>query len=222
MKKCLCLSGQIRSWSLVKNNWLINFINLNPDIDVFCHFWHSFDNSEYVKNKGNGIIENQNLGKYGDYDFNDVIGFFKPKSFQIENPLDINTSNTHSMFNSIQRCNNIKNEYEINHNIKYDIVIRSRFDLIFNRPFIINDVVENTLYVKNRPGGCGGLNDWLAYGNSDVMNSYSNIINSIDEFNLVGDCAEGVIGNFADKNKLNIYYIDNVFTIMRNDGQMVS
>lgn len=227
MKKCLCISGQIRSWNLVKNNWFDNFLNIN-DVDVFFHFWHNSDNSYYVTNRGNGVVDvygdvlNEHLlGRYGDYDISDILNSFKPKSFQIEHPLDPSVSNTNSMFHSIQRCNNLKNNYERDHNFKYDLVIRSRFDLLFTEPVIIQEINNNTLYVKNRPGGCGGLNDWFAYGDSYVMDLYSNIINHLDNYNLEGNCAEGVIGQIVSKNGLDVSYISDNFSIIRNNGNMV-
>lgn len=227
MRKCLCISGQIRSWNLVKSNWFKNFLDIN-DVDVFCHFWHNSDNSYYVTNRGNGVMDEYGdvpsehlLGRYGDYDISDILNSFRPKSFQIEHPLDSSISNTNSMFHSIQRCNNIKNNYEKDHNFKYDLVIRSRFDLLFTDPVFIEEVNMNTLYVKNRPGGCGGLNDWFAYGDSYVMDLYSNIINSLDNYNLEGNCAEGVIGEVVANNGLSVSYLSDSFRIMRNNGHMV-
>jgi len=182
-----------------------------------------------VTNRGNDVIDihesNENkthlLGKYGDYDFNDIINTFKPKAFKIEYPLDSKSSNTISMFTSIKRCNDIKKDYENSHNIKYDIVVRSRFDLIFNNPMIISDVYPNTLYVKHRPGGCGGLNDWFAYGDYNVMDLYGNIISSIDDLGLKSNCAEGVIGNYVNRNGIKVQYLIDSFSIMRNDGNPV-
>lgn len=222
MKIALCLSGQVRSWSLVKEKWFENFIDINPQMDVFCHFWHQFNGSEYVKNMGNGYIENYDfLGKYGDYSIDDILKFFKPKGFKIEDPLGSEFTNTISMFHSIKKCNNIRIEYEMDHNIKYDVVVRSRIDLLFKEPTKIGDISKNTLYVKNRPGGCGGLNDWFAYGETNIINLYSDIIDSLERYGLSGNCPEGTIGNFTSQNQINVSLINNTFCLIRNDGSQV-
>ena len=46
MKVSLCLSGQIRSQTLVRDS--IKKYLIDPyDCDVFCHFWHRYDNLKY-------------------------------------------------------------------------------------------------------------------------------------------------------------------------------
>lgn len=71
-------------------------------------------------------------------------------------------------------------------NIKYDVVVSIRMDVLFESSFDFSEILDNTIYIPyiNDYTGCyginiDGINDQIAYGNVDVMKKY-NSINAIE------------------------------------------
>ena len=91
-----------------------------------------------------------------------------------------------SFYNNMKAFDIIK-EYEQLHNIQYDIIIKFRADIISNHILpIVNNIETNTIYI---PEGykwdfyhLEGINDHIAYGNSDVMKVYSNVFPNIEKY----------------------------------------
>jgi len=217
MRIALCLSGQIRSFDLVKSSLMNNLINIYH-CDVFCHFWHNNDNSKYINSNNPKCTV-----KYGEYNINnvlDVIKTLKPTSVLYEEPM--HKENTKSMLCSIMKSVKLKKDYEIEHDFKYDAVIRARYDLRYNNQFYINPLQKDLVYVKNRPGGCGGINDWLAYGDSDSIDIYSNTFNAFEDTERIKEgCPEGILQQHLINNNVNIKILNSSFDIVREDGSLV-
>lgn len=76
------------------------------------------------------------------------------------------------MWYGIQRANNLKTKYENIHNFKYDIVIKSRFDLKILEENIELKERENFIFIPIGWDHRGGYNDLFAYGDSNSMNHY--------------------------------------------------
>ena len=197
MKIALCLSGQTRNWKSSYDSIKTQIIE-KYNVDVFIHTWD-------VEGKmvPHHFIENynDNFDKVN-YEF---IDYYKPKKIQIDSPeydtfkKKINKSifyNTLMMWYSIDKSNELRKEYEFENNIKYDIIIRCRFDLFFEN-FVINDVNNNTIYLPpneniNNPftsemrrmlkdvGPTYMPNDQLAYGSSDSMDWYCKLYKIIN------------------------------------------
>jgi hypothetical protein len=139
MKIAICLSGQPRTIEYSTPNILQYFSSSDYEFDFFCHSW---DYNTYKRKNINS--------KFGDppvyWDssvmvdvgqLNEQILLYKPKKFLIEGaeifkgirfPWD-------SLTYSMMIANHFKKQYEIENNFRYDFVVRSRFDLIFNPIF---------------------------------------------------------------------------------------
>jgi hypothetical protein len=192
MKVAICLSGQTRNWKSSYQS-IKNQIIEKYNADVFIHTWDVFGKMiphHYIKNYNDNFDEIN-------YEF---IKNYKPKKIQIDWPKydtfkqKINESrfyNTLMMWYSIDKSNQLRKEYEFENNIKYDIIIRCRFDLFFEN-FVINDVNKNTIYLPpneniDNPftiemkkmllemGTKYMPNDQLAYGVPDVMEYYCSV-----------------------------------------------
>ncbi len=215
-KIALCIYGQIRSFDLVKESLKNNLIDIY-DMDIFIHFWNRYDDSIKVNdnqfNHENGAIE---YGNFNETNIDEVLNFLKPKSFKIEEPIEY-AKNTESMFYSIEQSNNLKKEYEMRYNFEYDIVLRSRIDLYHNSRL---DLFENdSINIINRPGGCEGLNDWLAFGSSKNMNLISSIYSEYKENERIKEpCPEGLLKDVIEIKNININYITKTFDIIRKNG----
>ena len=168
LKLALCLSGQARSifeaHKYVKKNLLDVF-----DVDVFVHTW-----------KPQGGITQLKI-------FEDVNFIYEPIYNAYDYPLPENTNSdmmvpnaSHpanfctSMFYSIYKANDLRVRYQILKNIKYDFVIRSRFDLALNKVIDFNSLEKGKIYVsKDTDGPNPLLNDQFAIADPDTMNVYA-------------------------------------------------
>ena len=216
MRVALCIWGQIRSFDLIKESFKNNLLD-HYDIDIFVHFWNRYDNSVKVNegmiNHINGAIE---YGYFNETDIDDILNFIKPKIFKIENPIEY-AQNTESLFCSMEQSNNLKIEYENRYNFKYDIVLRSRIDLYHNTKLELFE--NNSINIIDRPGGCGGLNDWLAFGSSKNMDIISSVYSEHKHNTRIKEgCAEGLLGDVVSNKNLHINYIPKTFDILRRNG----
>ena len=193
MKIAICLSGSIRN--LYKSLKSVIDISETGDIKVFIHTWY-FEDEENLKKQRSVAKEEENI------DF--LLKNFKPESIKIEkfeSKIDFFTSlkevknfkilqypnkiNHISMFYSIFQSNNLKSSFEKDNNIIFDVVYRMRFDSEISNPnLLIKEKIENnTIFIPTPLKDYGGINDQFAFGSSDALDKYSNLYNSIDNFN---------------------------------------
>jgi len=216
----LCLSGQIRSFDLVKKS-LADRLLSKYEIDIFCHFWHRYDGISYqsyfhLENPEMGT-DGTNYGKFNDYKIEDIVSFLKPKSLKYEFPSI--PENSKSMLYSVRESNNLKTEYEKLKGFKYDIVIKSRYDLFYERDINLLETIDNVVYTINRPGGKGGINDWFVYGKSDEMSIFMDTYSTFEDSNRVKDpCPESLYLEQIRNHNINHRYINRDFVVMRADG----
>jgi hypothetical protein len=99
-------------------------------------------------------------------------------NFKFENYGQRNDIGLISMFYSIYKSNMLKIKYEKDNNVEFDCVIRMRSDSLLINNIALEEYDMNNL---NIPSGrdWGGLNDQFAFGNSNVMNLYSETFNNI-------------------------------------------
>jgi len=176
MKIALCLSGQARC---VKQGY--EFVEKNilkgNDVTVFCHVWESPE-----------VID---------------IEIYKPEAFMIEKSLTNDLSkytrvpppqpnwkvkdparSTYNQLYGIMKCNELKTVYEESNDMKFDWVIRSRFDFAINVQIPFADLDNTKLHIPNcrmTPQRDFG-NDQFAFSSSENMDKYTDTFNRIDEF----------------------------------------
>jgi hypothetical protein len=164
MRIAVCLSGQIRPSTFKKSyESIYNSIIKHHNPDIFVHSW--LDDAEDGKDL---VIQTYNPKKY-------IIDSYSPNT-----PSETNY-NFRSMFKSIYESNRLKIEYELENNFKYDIVIRCRFDIV------IDEIRDFSVYSKDmliaKSGTLDGLpviNDIFAFGSSETMDVYSDVINHLE------------------------------------------
>lgn len=216
MKVAICFSGQLRSFDLVKNSLKENLLSQH-DCDVFCHFWNRYDGIKY-ENYYNPNCEHE-YGVYGKYKIEDIIDFLKPKSLCFEYP-SIN-QNMKSMFYSIKKSNKLKSDYEKNNNFKYDVVIRARYDLFYNKKIELKDVNDKELYAFNRFGSVY-VNDWFFYSSSPIMDTVTSIYeNTVYAEDKSIPCPELVLESYLNNKNININKINLGINILREDGRLL-
>ncbi len=189
MKIALCLSGQPRYLEIGYEHLFREFLS-KYSIDVFSHLW--FD-SKLKNTPFSYTINYPNRNELWRENLNDLIlNLYKPKlclfeepkqfSFYSEANYGMGKTNNCSMFYSIQKCNELKLEYERIHNFKYDLVIRARTDLVIsNFTLNLNNIDKQKIHTSSThcyfPDGTEINNDQIAIGSSPLMDAYSSLYN---------------------------------------------
>jgi hypothetical protein len=64
-------------------------------------------------------------------------------------------------------------------NIKYDVVVSLRLDVIYHNKFDYGDLADNTIYIPHGNDHYIGINDQVAWGVIEVMQKYNSIFSNI-------------------------------------------
>ena len=186
----LVLSGQPRfAIDTVKSQILL--LKKNYKVSIFFHTWDELDSLSHITapwiNDKNLYLEN----------LNNLINQIHPLKYSLL-PLPANeSSNTKNlidksirwrlkrMFWSIMQADLLRQEYEKFNNIKFDYIVRSRFDFypitnILELPsgYALNDKVYIPDLIRNPFAPC----DWFLITNSNTMSKITNIYNEMDEY----------------------------------------
>ena len=197
MKIALCLSGQPRgligAYQYISASLLTRY-----KIDVFCHSWYQNDQSELHL----------------------ILKLYNPKLFLFEKDwqLKLNRNDykiaspkhpayyTFSAYKSIIESNNLKSKYEKENSMKYDCVIRSRYDYALNQKFNFEQEDMSLLHVPDcltnqEKTVC---TDQFAFSNSDNMDKYSMVYENIESYHDLGCIINGeqLLIMHLDKNNL--------------------
>jgi hypothetical protein len=184
----VCLSGHVRNWEVAFDNqkkfWSSCFISdLNEDI-IIDYFFHTWDESTERKTRNSNfetrILKAEEIQRLIDA-FNPkryIIDSKKCNSFKYDN---LQLSIFYGFYQSVK----LKREYEIEHNFEYDIVIKSRFDIVFHPTlhsrclYLLNKVPMEIMstFRSNPPNEycLVNFNDITFYGSSFVMDLATNL-----------------------------------------------
>lgn len=189
MKIALTLSGQPRNYRIgfkELKKWFLD----KYDIDVYTHGWI---NKEYYKYDFFDEGKLMKTYKPSQDTYKHLVELYKPKKFLFEPEITFDLSGTYGYLN--QRLNSqlsmflsLKRAWDLveSTNIKYDLIIRARYDLLFthhvsyNCPFLKNitkldpNQVHYFRYAAYWRSGLG-INDIFAIGGYDVMKTYHNL-----------------------------------------------
>ena len=179
MKIALCISGQPRMWEKGFEYHNTNIIKGN-DVTVFLHSWEMpAEQMQQISEKyqAKSFITSPNptidLSKYAN----------TPPPSPNWKVKDGRMSTWAQMY-AIYECMRTKREYEEYHNMKFDWVIRSRFDFAINVRIPFDTLNPNKLYIPNcrmSPNRDFG-NDQFAFSSSENMDKYSYAYQHYDEF----------------------------------------
>lgn len=242
MKIALCLSGQPRNAVLTSNRIKKTILD-NNDVDVFLHSWHDpndtsfhkrcpghwdrsadwdidkklieiykpksyiFEKPKYWENS-NMKISIENIKRCFDYGLKDPDGIEKFEKYIV--------NICHSQWYSNLKVNFLKEEYSISNNIKYDCVIKLRYDVAPSSKIDFNNlkINENTFYYQNSNQPLNMVNDWFAMGSEKTMNKWACLYFFIEQLHyqsITNDniwCNELLLKYFLKNNKINTEYLD--------------
>lgn len=146
MRIAVCFSGQIRTGIENYTNIKEFFGELYDNCDFFIHTWNfceykSYNLSNIAKKP---IIESPQK-------FNTIKQLYSPKKMIVDaKNMGYNTSQLYGiqpLWYSFWKCNELKKQYELENDFKYDIVLKLRTDTIFNNKInaLINEI--ETTYI---------------------------------------------------------------------------
>ena len=112
-------------------------------------------------------------------------------------PMVTNINVIATIFYKIYHCNELKKQYELENNFKYDLVIRTRGDQVFEKkinldfptdkilinayPWGDEDYVHHFIEENNRESEINCINDRFAVGNSENIDVLCDIYNHLEE-----------------------------------------
>ena len=187
MKIAVCFSGTVRNSEHGLKS--LNLIFPNNDIKVFGHIWKNLSNEKDHVNQTFETSEENILSSIQKFDFETLLiedyqskkihfqkmyDFFNFKIWDSPPRTDIGII---SMFYSIYQSNLLKRKYEITNKIKFDKVIRIRFDSNFENKVLNLEHIRGDLCIPTGNDWCEGLNDQFAVGSSDAMDLYCDMYN---------------------------------------------
>lgn len=193
MNIAICISGTARTLDCSQHS--IKLIKQTGNTKVFIHTWSSADFNTLQNTLHGGVkpekeredtvhkissslqeIESLSIDNFDS--FSEKFAQDRDKVKLLANK----KIGPFSMFYSINRCNELKKLYELNHNIKFDIVYRMRFDSYITTPGYLLRKIEHTsnyIYIP-KCSDYEGVCDQFAYGSSQSMDIYSQVYENLD------------------------------------------
>lgn len=210
MKKiALCISGYLRTFEKCYPSIKKNILDGN-DVDIFIHTYNKKGNSsgwrhaiDLTEKINIDFLENIPNVKAIEIENWDNIRY-KFERFRNQQPSITNINVIATIFYKIYKCNELRKKYEIENNIKYDLVIRMRGDQVFEKK-IVFDFPEDKILINSYPWGdedyihhfvgddCNQpgsrnetewINDRFAVGNSENIDYLCDLYNHFDELIL--------------------------------------
>ena len=179
MRIALCISGQPRMWEKGFEYHYENIIKDN-DVTVFLHSW------EMPSEQMQAIS-----GKYNAYSFitspNPTVDLSKYPNTPPPSPnwkVKDGRMSTYAQLYAIKECMQTKCDYEKYTNMKFDWVVRSRFDFAINARIPFEELDNSKLHIPNcrmLPSRDFG-SDQFAFSSSENMDKYADAYNHIDTF----------------------------------------
>ena len=220
MKVAVCISGGIR----YPHIGLESIKNISSDdITIFIHTWKVDDTGDFISSLAD--TQYKELDKTVTNDLSVVnrypytilnleeysyrkISFENQKralKFPGQNRDDIGPI---SMHYSIHAANELKKQYERENNMKFDCVIRMRFDSDFEGKTLDVSKCSDGLYIPEGEDWLGGINDQFALGSSESMDIYSNLINNLESLQDGDYHPESLLRNYLNKQNVKVERFD--------------
>lgn len=209
MRIAFCISGLVRSYRETYQNFVDTLIKPNTEhqIDIFISTWDvEQSNLSMVRTRQLcfGGLDHPPIPE-NPLDFNDIQAKYRPVLIEVDSQIDcrppkfmdyepdlknlvakINTQSFWFMLYKLYACDNLRLKREKLQGWEYDLVVRTRFDTTLPDPVILANADLEALTIPQMPHGpiyahFPWIFDAFAMGNSKVMTTYSDWINSIEE-----------------------------------------
>lgn len=211
MRVALCISGQPRGVQKNVAHLIENIIHPTNIKDIFIHTWFSedyvgkpFDSSQPQNTNNIGVWDKDTLKFLETLDPISIIAE-PPKLFDefshLGGPSTAVQTKLASGAYSIYKANQLKLEYEIKNNFKYDLVVRARLDCIYETKYNLKNFlcdnwqkmlhvaeIHQTMrthdsYPISEGGTYSSLSDTFAYGSSEVVDVFCSVYPNFEKIN---------------------------------------
>jgi hypothetical protein len=206
MKCALLLPGHMGHYKYTFLNQYETIIKPN-NCDIFISTSNLVTNwinsKDYVTKKHDSqLLENEIRSVYGD----------RLKGLIINEEEDNNLIPSPIQWKRLKECFEQKTDFEKKNNIEYDVIFRSRTDLVFSRPLIVekikagNDSVSLMRHFdSNIP-----VHDQFAYGNHRSMKKYCALID-VFKSREVGGRSEDQLNSWLKSQDIEVRYIEDFY-----------
>lgn len=203
MRIALCISGMMRTYQKCFPTVIEHIIQANPQdsFDTFIATWdvHGRNPVWWEISKDNTPVDFNHLQEEFGQKLNIkriMIERFENSDFMYQADLQINTkyanrtgerSNPHNYLPMIYKIDQVQTlalDHQIKNKFNYDVIVRMRSDLFFEAPvhFTKTDIDDRSIFMPEREcWGPANLNDQFAYGNSHIMDVYTNQLAMLDQ-----------------------------------------
>lgn len=222
MRVAILVSGHLRTWEFCKDNFFKTFPHNMFDIFFECYDTQ-YGYHPYIQGK---------INYFDDKNVNNILGNELSKSWNItKDEIDFDKLNiNHHMkefnhgykqYSKLQKCIDQMVNYEELHDIKYDYVIKTRFDLIYKDNLIYNIRPLLDAFVMNKTTNTFILdsnntfpNDHIIIGKRDdiinlpkfILNEYTTPSNMLSWSNP----PHGLLENYIITNNIKTMVVDIV------------
>lgn len=128
----ICLSGQPRTWRTAHSN-IINFFDIPTPtgyddiaIDYFMHVWNY---NTWWRGADKYAGDDEMVSATELQELRDA---YTPKSFAVDHRLPDIKLSWRSLLYSFMRSTHLKKKYEVENHFEYDIVVKCRYDVVFD------------------------------------------------------------------------------------------
>ena len=194
MKVCLLLSGGMRiasdAYPYFKSNLLDRY-----DVDTFISTWHSPNVYELTKLFNPVVVDIENYENGFESKWKSIV---EDDLYKLETNADL--ISICSMWYKTMRVNQLRTNYSRWVGQRYDVVLRTRPDILIEQPIELIHPESNTIYIPRGYDWSGGIGDLMAYGNETIMNEYCNLFyqfsNTIQQMDKIN--AETVLKRYLE------------------------
>ena len=179
---------------LAHKHWY-EYLIKNNNVDVFIWSWDE-ELKENITTLFNPV--KQVYCKQINFLTEDLERLWEPHNYEAKRRIQ----NHYSRYYSLNKCVELKSQYEKKHNFKYDIVFCSRFDVCLKREI---KIPEWDNFIKNNKIECivgnGGpawgnarfkIQDHYFFSSSKIMDKYAELYNNLDDMALSARGARGI------------------------------
>jgi hypothetical protein len=184
-KVAVCFNGQSRTYKYCSES-INNFFRTKRNNQYFF-FGHTWDTNDYSIRKDDKVVREHERIEDTIFLKNDIAHHFKFEDFVLEKEI-YRPYPWASMFYSKMRSNFLKQKYEVENNMMFDLVINCRFDVCFEEGKFFEDYFLRTIEEKTLYSYLGHMNyeffmptidDVIYFGSSLTMDLVDSIYNSL-------------------------------------------
>lgn len=188
MKIALCFYGQPRFYDITYHNYFKEVLEqYSPD--VYIHTWWGKEmvGSLYPCAKwAESALTEQDRTVKGEV-IDNLLRWYNPKKIQYDTYGTVNIRQhkpNYYQFYTQYAVKNLLAEYEKQTGIEYDLIIRTRFDLLINQ--YVPYQIDSNLWVSNSCPFTDRYNDLFSFSNSSNYKKLSDIYLNLEEFESKG------------------------------------